>query len=140
MGIVLWDGRDRWLFPLTPVGNKKELGRQIAGMNPGDMPSFQNVMDMAHAGLKASNANLKHMVVFSDGDPAAPSDPSENKGKARPHGRRNLDESKLPRVPVSENITGDEMPMFRNLWENIRDKMPKKGRGKSKELDPLAKA
>lgn len=74
MGIVLWDGRDRWLFPLTPVGNKKELGRQIAGMNPGDMPSFQNVMDMAHAGLKTSNANLKHMVVFSDGDPAAPSD------------------------------------------------------------------
>jgi type III restriction enzyme len=45
---------------------------------------------------------------------------------------------KLPRVPVSQNITGDEMPMFRNLWENIRKDMPKKGRGKSKELDPLA--
>ena len=24
---------------------------------------------------------------------------------------------KLPRVPVAENIPGDEMPMFRNLWE-----------------------
>jgi type III restriction enzyme len=35
---------------------------------------------------------------------------------------------KLPRVPVAENIPGDEMPMFRNLWEHIR-KMPKKGRG-----------
>src|SRR5207253_3566618 len=23
---------------------------------------------------------------------------------------------KLPRVPVAENIPGDEMPMFRNLW------------------------
>jgi type III restriction enzyme len=44
---------------------------------------------------------------------------------------------KLPRVPVAENIPGNEMPMFRNLWENIRADMPKKGRGKSDELDPL---
>src|ERR1017187_4912542 len=45
---------------------------------------------------------------------------------------------KLPRVPVAENIPGDEMPMFRNLWENIRADMPKKGRGKAAVLDPLA--
>src|SRR5438093_7202482 len=45
---------------------------------------------------------------------------------------------KLPRVPVAENIPGDEMPMFRNLWENIREDMPRKGRGKAEGLDPLA--
>jgi type III restriction enzyme len=39
---------------------------------------------------------------------------------------------------VAENIPGNEMPMFRNLWENIRKDMPKKGRGKGGELDPLA--
>jgi type III restriction enzyme len=44
---------------------------------------------------------------------------------------------KLPRVPVAENIPGEEMPMYRNLWENIRHTMPKKGRGNSGELDPL---
>jgi type III restriction enzyme len=44
---------------------------------------------------------------------------------------------KLPRVPVAENIPGGEMPMFRDLWENIRKDMPKKGRGKGEELDPL---
>ena len=44
---------------------------------------------------------------------------------------------KLPRVPVADNIPGDEMPMFRNLWEHIRKDMPKKGRGKGGELDPL---
>lgn len=44
---------------------------------------------------------------------------------------------KLPRVPVAENIPGDEMPMFRNLWEHIRQDMPKKGRGKGAQLDPL---
>ena len=36
---------------------------------------------------------------------------------------------KLPRVPVAENIPGNEMPMYRDLWENIRADMPKKGRG-----------
>jgi type III restriction enzyme len=44
---------------------------------------------------------------------------------------------KLPRVPVAENIPGNEMPMFRDLWENIRKDMPKKGRGQGEELDPL---
>lgn len=44
---------------------------------------------------------------------------------------------KLPRVPVAENIPGDELPMYRNLWENIRKDMPKKGRGQTGDLDPL---
>ncbi|MGB4802263.1 MAG: DEAD/DEAH box helicase family protein, partial [Anaerolineae bacterium] len=45
---------------------------------------------------------------------------------------------KLPRVPVADNIPGEEMPRFRNLWEHIRTRMPKKGRGKAKTLDPLS--
>ena len=46
---------------------------------------------------------------------------------------------KLPRVPVADNIPGGDMPKFRNLWEHIRPKMPKKGRGKAKTpLDPLS--
>jgi type III restriction enzyme len=43
---------------------------------------------------------------------------------------------KLPRVPVAENIPGNDMPVYRDLWKNIRDDMPKKGRGQA-ELDPL---
>ena len=45
---------------------------------------------------------------------------------------------KLPRVPVADNIPGGDMPKFRNIWENVRSKMPKKGRGKAKDLDPLS--
>ncbi len=41
---------------------------------------------------------------------------------------------KLPRVPVADNIPGMEMPMFRNFWEHICGKMPKKGRGKAEGL------
>src|SRR5258706_513822 len=45
---------------------------------------------------------------------------------------------KLPRVPVADNIPGEEVPVFRNLWEHIRDKMPRKRRGKAEALDPLS--
>lgn len=45
---------------------------------------------------------------------------------------------KLPRVPVADNVPGGEMPKFRNLWEHIGKKMPKKGRGKAGGLDPLS--
>ena len=44
---------------------------------------------------------------------------------------------KLPRVPVADNIPSGEMPRFRNLWDHIGRKMPKKGRGKA-ALDPLS--
>ena len=45
---------------------------------------------------------------------------------------------KLPRVPVADNIPGADVPKFRTLWEHIRPKMPKRGRGKAGGLDPLS--
>ena len=46
---------------------------------------------------------------------------------------------KLPRVPIADNIPSGDMPKFRNLWDHIGKKMPKKGRGKAaKNLDPLS--
>jgi hypothetical protein len=32
---------------------------------------------------------------------------------------------------------GNDMPMYRNLWEHIRSKMPRKGRGSAGSLNPL---
>ena len=43
---------------------------------------------------------------------------------------------KLPRVPVADNVPGEDMPIYRNLWEHIGKRMPKKGRGKAGGLDP----
>ncbi len=45
---------------------------------------------------------------------------------------------KLPRVPVSDNIPGEAVPRFRNLWEHIRRQMPRKGKSKAGVLDPLS--
>ena len=45
---------------------------------------------------------------------------------------------KLPRVPVSDNITGADAPKFRNLRDHIGKRMPKKGVRNAGKLDPLA--
>lgn len=44
---------------------------------------------------------------------------------------------KLPRVPVADNLPGDQMPMYRDLWAHIRKQMPRSGRAKGGALDPL---
>ena len=45
---------------------------------------------------------------------------------------------KLPRVPVADNVPGNEMPMYRELWKHIRTSMPRRGRGKAGTLNPLS--
>jgi uncharacterized membrane protein/Mg-chelatase subunit ChlD len=72
LGVVLWDGSERWLFPLAQVGDKSEARSRVAGMQQGDLGSFQGVLEMAQEALVKSKANLKHIIVFSDGDPAKP--------------------------------------------------------------------
>ena len=42
-------------------------------------------------------------------------------------------------MPVADNIPGGDAPKFRNLWETIGKRMPKKGRGSGgKSPDPLS--
>jgi len=36
---------------------------------------------------------------------------------------------KVPRVPVADEVMSGNMPLYRNLWLEIRDFLPKKGRG-----------
>jgi type III restriction enzyme len=43
---------------------------------------------------------------------------------------------KLPRVPIIDNVAGGDTPMFRNLWEHVGHKLPKKGRGQTKDMNP----
>ena len=45
---------------------------------------------------------------------------------------------KLPRIPITDDMTNPEeqLPVYRDLWKHIRDKMPKKGRGKGGDMNP----
>ena len=48
---------------------------------------------------------------------------------------------KLPRVPVADNLPEGDTPIYRDLWNHLKEQgysLPKKGAGKSGELDPLS--
>ena len=63
---------EEWLFELTPAARYDELVPIINGAMIGDMPSFQNTMQMGLKGLLKSDAATKHMIIISDGDPQLP--------------------------------------------------------------------
>jgi type III restriction enzyme len=47
---------------------------------------------------------------------------------------------KLPRVPVDDNLPSGDMPIYRNLWQVLKERgrsLPKKGASKAGDLDPL---
>ena len=74
VGVLVYDmqGTDKWLFKLTPASRFQWMAKQINGAQIGDMPAFGPTMNLALAGLKASDASAKHMIIISDGDPQPP--------------------------------------------------------------------
>ena len=47
---------------------------------------------------------------------------------------------KLPRIPIADNLPSGEMPLYRDLWQALKDRgrsLPRKGAGKSGVLDPM---
>ena len=63
---------EEWLFELTPAAKYEEMVPLINGASIGDMPSFQNTMQLGLKGLLKSDAATRHMIIISDGDPQAP--------------------------------------------------------------------
>lgn len=77
-GVISHDhaGRDRWLFPMTRCAPREKLRMHqwLGTFQPGDMPSFQPILERALAGLRKTDASVRHIVILSDGDPGGPSD------------------------------------------------------------------
>ncbi|MBN1476267.1 VWA domain-containing protein [Candidatus Sumerlaeota bacterium] len=61
-----------WLDELRLVGDKSEWRRLIDAVSPGDMPDFDQTLQMAYDGLTSIEAASKHIVIISDGDPQPP--------------------------------------------------------------------
>lgn len=60
---------DWWVHPISEVGNKSAITRAINSLTFGDMPSFDNLLNMAYTGLKNADAGARHIIIISDGDP-----------------------------------------------------------------------
>jgi uncharacterized membrane protein len=71
-------GGSQWDFPLQPKGDGTRVVAAIKQMQLGDMPSFDDSMNVALNGINGvgglirSDARQKHVIIISDGDPAAP--------------------------------------------------------------------
>jgi uncharacterized membrane protein len=72
-------GGAQWDFPLNEKGDGSKVQAAIKQMQLGDMPSFDDALNLALNGtgpnapsLKNSDARQKHVIIISDGDPQAP--------------------------------------------------------------------
>jgi uncharacterized membrane protein len=73
-------GGSQWDFPLSTKGDGSKVISAVKNMKLGDMPSFDDAMDVALNGLNRdgvgglvkSDARQKHVIIISDGDPGAP--------------------------------------------------------------------
>ncbi|RMG36840.1 MAG: VWA domain-containing protein [Planctomycetota bacterium] len=72
VGVLDFEGREKWVFELTPAGDYTRLARLINAAEPGDMPTFSGTMRMGLKALRGSDAAARHMIIISDGDPAPP--------------------------------------------------------------------
>jgi Mg-chelatase subunit ChlD/uncharacterized membrane protein len=70
IGVI--DGNCQWHIKLQEIGNNREkLLAEVEKLIPGDMPSFDPALNMAHDSLIEPERNLstKHVIIISDGDP-----------------------------------------------------------------------
>ncbi|HEY8750681.1 MAG TPA: hypothetical protein VIM11_22040, partial [Tepidisphaeraceae bacterium] len=72
-------GGSQWDLPLSEKGDGSAAVAAAKKMQPGDMPSFDDCLNVAlnggkgsPRGLAQSDAQFKHVIIISDGDPQAP--------------------------------------------------------------------
>ncbi len=117
-------GGAQWDYPLAGVGDRSRVTAAIKKMQLGDMPSFDDAMNLAINGvaggpsLSRSDARHKHIIIISDGDPNPPIAAIMQQCKqfkisvstvtVFPHGGGAGDNGKLP--PVMDDIPKNAWP------------------------------
>ncbi|HZZ43917.1 MAG TPA: VWA domain-containing protein [Tepidisphaeraceae bacterium] len=80
VGVISWPGKVVWDYPIQPKGDGTHVNAAIKSMNPGDFPSFDDMMLAAlngangQPGILANDARQKHVIIISDDDPQAPTE------------------------------------------------------------------
>jgi uncharacterized membrane protein len=65
---------EQWLWNpgLQQTGDKRAMRQKIFGVQPMDLQTFDPMLQIAYEGLRDVKTTAKHIIVISDGDPAAP--------------------------------------------------------------------
>jgi uncharacterized membrane protein/Mg-chelatase subunit ChlD len=72
-GLIIYGMQANWVYNMSKVGpNRNKMLTMIRSINPGDMPSFDDALNVAYNGLVRTPSYLKHCIILSDGDPSPP--------------------------------------------------------------------
>jgi uncharacterized membrane protein len=67
VGVVTFDTRAQWQIPIAPLGQATDLKVQISKIAPGGGTSIYSGLLMGIEGLKPVKAQVKHIVLLTDG-------------------------------------------------------------------------
>lgn len=67
MGVVAFDRSPRWVVPLQPAGDPDRMRELIGSVYPDGGTNIYPALEEAYNALREAPAELKHVIVFSDG-------------------------------------------------------------------------
>ncbi len=67
VGILVFEDRAEWLSPLGPSTDRQAVLERIDRLQPGGSTNLYPAMHRAYLALRRRTAELKHMIVLSDG-------------------------------------------------------------------------
>jgi len=105
IGVVAFDSSAVPSVALTRVEDKQAIRKQVRNIQPGGGTNMYPGLQMAHEWLLASDAQLKHVIVLSDGQ----SEEGDFPGIARAMRNANIT---LSTVAVGADADGDLMEML----------------------------
>ncbi|MHB8901812.1 MAG: VWA domain-containing protein, partial [Thermoguttaceae bacterium] len=67
LGVIAFQDTTRWIVPLEPCENRQEVFRAIESLAAGGGTNMEPAIAKAHLALRGSYAELKHLIVLTDG-------------------------------------------------------------------------
>ncbi len=67
IGVVAFDSRAWWAVPLSQADGKDRVAKLVAGLEAGDGTNILPALMLAHKDLRDAKANIRHVVLISDG-------------------------------------------------------------------------
>ncbi len=67
VGILAFDADFQWVVPITDAGNKEDIARELATLEPGGGTTMYPAMEEAYHKISASPSPLRHVIVLTDG-------------------------------------------------------------------------
>jgi uncharacterized membrane protein len=67
IGVVAFDDTAKWVLPLQHADDKRRIAEQVRTLRAGGGTDMYPAVKEAHDALRAIDAQIKHMIVLSDG-------------------------------------------------------------------------